>query len=328
MTVSDLFNRNKKHDPEKLGQDLLFELKMLNTTLLTGDKRDTKKLRALIKAGANLEAKNADGETPLIYAAGRRMLECINILIDAKADIEAKAKNGDTPLIAAQTSVSGPLRDACVQALLDAGADPNERDRDGNTPLMLAAQFGNTHYLKALIAAGAEINLTNENNVTALMTAACEGKTECLEALIAAEAYLEIRDINNGYTALAWALSSRHPDCIKALVAAGANHEKGVLPCDTMLHSAARAGYAECVQAFIDTGIRFDGLNEDDQTPLDVAEEKNRTEVIHILKEVLKEAEAAAEKQFMEDTDFSKGLEKPMVATKPLLPKMRPAWQY
>ena len=53
----------------------------------------------LIKAGAGLNVKNKDGNTPLILAAWRGYIEMGQLLIKAGADINIQNKGGYTPLI-------------------------------------------------------------------------------------------------------------------------------------------------------------------------------------------------------------------------------------
>ncbi len=48
----------------------------------------------LVKAGAELEARNEKGKTPLMYAAGEDMLDIAEILLKAGADPEAKGPGG------------------------------------------------------------------------------------------------------------------------------------------------------------------------------------------------------------------------------------------
>lgn len=72
-------------------------------------------------------SRNANGETPLIYAACFANASGIRALADLGADLEARASNGSTALLYA----AGRLHAGAVDALLDAGADPNARDSFG-----------------------------------------------------------------------------------------------------------------------------------------------------------------------------------------------------
>lgn len=65
-----------------------------------------------LEAGANVNARDEDGETPLMRA---RTLEQTKLLIAAGADVNARSKYGDTALICAFTDEQAIL-------LIDAGA--------------------------------------------------------------------------------------------------------------------------------------------------------------------------------------------------------------
>jgi ankyrin repeat protein len=92
-------------------------------------------VRALIRAGANVDA--CDGVkhcTALHMAARRGNIEIAEALLDCGADMEARDSLGDTPLRRAvncgQTGVAA--------LLLSKGADPHSRGSKGLTPALAA----------------------------------------------------------------------------------------------------------------------------------------------------------------------------------------------
>ena len=89
----------------------------------------------LLQFGADPNApRTQDGFTPL-HSASAGSPELVTMLSEAGASMEARFKNGQTPLhYAASTAFSATVADAVVTALLKAGADPNSRDHDGQLP--------------------------------------------------------------------------------------------------------------------------------------------------------------------------------------------------
>ena len=132
----------------------------------------------------------------LIEAAGKGDLVRVKALLAAGADVNATDKNGSFPLLLA--SAQGHLD--VVQALLAAGADVNAKRRPtvgagGQTALMAAVVGGNRlsevqakpEVVRALLAAGADVN-AKEGADTALTIASQYGSREVVQLLIAAVA--------------------------------------------------------------------------------------------------------------------------------------------
>jgi ankyrin repeat protein len=122
----------------------------------------------LLKAGAELDAKNEDGNTPLVIAAERGHLEVAKVLIEHKADINAKAHMfGFNPLIMAASQGHGEM----AGFLIDNGADVNATDPHGSTALMWAVIGKHHNVVKLLIAKGAEVNAGDNHGKTPLVRA-------------------------------------------------------------------------------------------------------------------------------------------------------------
>jgi ankyrin repeat protein len=77
--------------------------------------------------------------------------------------------------------------------------------------------------VKTLIVAGVDIEGRGEYGKTALMVAAHHGKTDCVKVLIATGADVNAKDSEDGWMALNLAASSGSVDSLIALIAAGAN---------------------------------------------------------------------------------------------------------
>lgn len=101
--------------------------------------KDTEYMNTLIKAGADVNAQNDDGQTALMLGA-RSIIDNakVNDLIEAGADINAQDNNGKTALMYA-------CNPKVLNALIDAGADVNARDSEGKMAIDYARE---SKYLK------------------------------------------------------------------------------------------------------------------------------------------------------------------------------------
>lgn len=96
----------------------------------------------MIQHGADCRARNRRGGEPLHYAADANrwnpdaQVATIAYLIAAGADPNAVDKSGVTPLHRAVRTRSP----AAVRALIDGGANPRQKNANGSTPLHLAVQ--------------------------------------------------------------------------------------------------------------------------------------------------------------------------------------------
>ena len=95
-------------------------------------------IKMLIREGADVNATNTTGFTPLMAAAYYDNHECSELLVGAGADVNVMKNDGGSALtIAIESEYIN-----CVQALLEIGADVNSSNKKGNTPLMIAAKKG------------------------------------------------------------------------------------------------------------------------------------------------------------------------------------------
>jgi cytohesin len=105
--------------------------------------------RALVNAGADPNARNADGQTPLF---DRYVAEAKEILLEAGADVSARDKYGRTALFYQDRAES-------IKLLIAAGANVNVQDSEGDTPLENART---EEVALALMAAGARLPTDSE----------------------------------------------------------------------------------------------------------------------------------------------------------------------
>jgi ankyrin repeat protein len=121
---------------------------------------------ALIQAGAEIDARDPYGVTPLLFAAISGSPETIRMLLKSGANVKARDVDGRTALIETLTT-ENDLPPETIEELIQAGSEVNVRIYGGLTPLMIAAT-GNSRILRAIIRAGADLDATDDQGATAL----------------------------------------------------------------------------------------------------------------------------------------------------------------
>ena len=135
-------------------------------------RRDSTVIAALLAAGADVGARDDYRRTPLHFAGHNPEPGAILALLAAGADPEARDRSGATPLHAV-LSISGRPGSAVVSALLAAGADVNAGDGSGGTPLHTNRDSAS---VAALVAAGADMNARDRGGRTPLHAGNCSAK--------------------------------------------------------------------------------------------------------------------------------------------------------
>lgn len=126
---------------------------------------DVESMKVLLIKGADVNAKNSKGETPLHLAVVSCNNEAIEMLISKGANIDQGDYNGDTPLHWAATKTGIGI----CELLILKGANVNAKNNDGRTPLSLAASLINrTDICEFLISKGADINAKDLSGLTPL----------------------------------------------------------------------------------------------------------------------------------------------------------------
>lgn len=130
---------------------------------LASPSRDLAPVKALIVAGADVNAVLPEGRNLLMVAVTNDNYAAVRLLLAAGAK-----PNLSTELFLA--SIEGDIKR--VRVALDKGAKVDSEDYDGGTPLIFAVSRKRIDVLRLLIERGADVNHQNQAGWTALMYAA------------------------------------------------------------------------------------------------------------------------------------------------------------
>jgi len=183
-------------------------------------------VRALLRRGASVEARGDRGRRALGAAAYANDLDVARLLVRAGADVNAKDATEQSPYLIATSEVGDDP--ALLELMLAGGAEVDDKDRYGGTGLIRAAERGHARIVRRLLRAGIAGDHVNRLGWTALLEAIVLGDgrkrhVETLRTLVAGGADVNLPD-GDGVTALAHAQQRGYAAIARILRAAGARH--------------------------------------------------------------------------------------------------------
>ena len=148
-------------------------------------------VKLFVAAGMSVNARDEDGWTALLFAAGLGRLSVVAFLVGAGADVNARG--GPLDWTALHDAAGGGDLEV-VEILVGAGAAVDARDKRGRTALHVAADDGNLAVVEYLVGQGADVEARDNRGWTALHEAAGLGRLSVVEFLVGAGADLEATD--------------------------------------------------------------------------------------------------------------------------------------
>ena len=219
----------------------------------------------LLARGAELSARNQNGETPLHCAAAAGFSSAVWLLLNEGALLNSVDKRGWTVVhTAASTDHSG-----VVEMLLEEGNTIRSIDDPTNnqkrlTPLHIAALKDCEATLRLLVYAGANIEAPMGNGGVAFHLATENGHATILNVLLKRGAKVGVKEQRkNKATALHLAAPGGHTTAVEILLEKGANIESKNVNGETPLHSAAQYGREPVIKTADDETSRYSGENHE-----------------------------------------------------------------
>ncbi|KAK2703938.1 putative ankyrin repeat protein RF_0381 [Artemia franciscana] len=167
-----------------------------NDTLIFAVKYgDIEGVKVIIDEGAEIDAKDVLGKTPLHYAVEKKrtsdikMTDIVKMLLDNGARINAKNRNGETPLHCAIEKKNIIM----TELLLRHGAHVNARDNNDLSPLHVAAWEGCLQTVDYLLNYGADISAEDKTRRTPIFYAIWKGDLKTTRLLLTRKPNLKDR---------------------------------------------------------------------------------------------------------------------------------------
>lgn len=251
-------------------------------------------ISTMLDASVNINDK-ADKELRPIHSAAMATLEAVELLVSNGAEINAADADGNTPLHYASRSAEG---DQIIAFLVERGAGINEKNKAKKTPLVMAIEAGNAAAVQACILAGAN---TDNAILEAIRSGGFHvGVVATLIEHAGGPELLDSVDAKSKEPALhslaaAWATdSSDEPkegyvygvDAVSFWLDNGADLEIQNKNKENVIHCLATKDGSQlqsAMQFFGERGANMESKNKKNQTPLLAAASKCRAEAVSAL---------------------------------------------
>ena len=239
-------------------------------------------IRDLLINGANINALDGMGNTPLHRFVSFSRFELIEVLIKAGANAAIQNKRNNTAL-----DIAIEIGNVSIIHILSI-ATKYFLSTSLDKFLLFSTRIGDFEQVKRAIEDGADINTCNVNGVTALHMSSIAGYVKITDYLTDPQrrANLDAEDMNHG-TPLHYAVmndSQNHREAINILIKKGANYSISPDGDFSFFHKAAHRGYDEIITVILKniTDIN-ENSNPSGATALHAAAMMGQLKVVYLL---------------------------------------------
>ncbi len=235
-----------------------------------------------------IKASDGAGNTPLHLAAEWQLDQVVSFIVDKGGDLDARNANGETPLFSAVKADSAITVKSMLAGRSERRADVNARDFLGNTALHACIRWSASNAARALLDqdarsnAGRLINARNLAGKTALHEASRAGSIEFIRMLVFSGADINAID-ETGKTALTDAIQMNQTDAIKALLEQKASPVMQDMYGRNAFHEAVEFSSLEVITLLRNAGGNPMARDSFGKTPLSLSFKKSPETVLAVL---------------------------------------------
>lgn len=251
----------------------------LHDTIFSGD---FARAEGLLANGADVNAKLNGGTTLLHVAAYRRNIQAMKFLIERGANVNARDKRGDTPLYRVQWLPISPKwvtpdqQKTATELLLFNGADANIQNDVGLAPLhILALWWDEKELVELYVSNGADVNIVVNDTYTPLDLAVDRENNQMADALRGHGG----RYHNPLRVEILTAARKGNLGRIKEFADEGADVFVHDIYGRTPLHFATACGHIKIVRFLLEKGADVNRSSQG-KTPLDMAKSEEMEELL------------------------------------------------